>query len=259
MIKAVFYDIDGTIVDWWSDRPSDRVIADLAELHRRGLPQFIATGRNTAVPEEIDIIAPVLDYVDGFIGMNGQLCHMKNGPVLRRSAFEPEQARRIVALLELWGIPYAIRSEVRVFTRYESERIREAYRRLRLRPLPVDSSQPDYNDICMFTVFATLTAAQIGQLPDCQLTWWNEFESELMPAECGKELGVEAVCRHLGIDREQTLAFGDGENDITMLRYAGTGVAMGNAADEVKRAADYVTAPVSEDGVPAALRRFGLL
>ena len=52
------------------------------------------------------------------------------------------------------------------------------------------------------------------------------------------------------------MAFGDGGNDISMLRHVGIGVAMGNARDEVKAAADYVTASVDEDGVAKALRKF---
>ena len=55
------------------------------------------------------------------------------------------------------------------------------------------------------------------------------------------------------------MAFGDGGNDIDMLRYAGVGVAMGNAGDDVKAAADYVTAGVDEDGVERARRHFGVI
>ena len=58
---------------------------------------------------------------------------------------------------------------------------------------------------------------------------------------------------------EETIAFGDGENDIPMLEIAGIGVAMGNAKQLVKDSADYVTLSVHEDGVSAALRHFGLL
>lgn len=55
------------------------------------------------------------------------------------------------------------------------------------------------------------------------------------------------------------MAFGDGGNDVLMLKHVGIGVAMGNAEDEVKRAADYVTDSVDEDGVEKALRHFGVI
>ncbi len=55
------------------------------------------------------------------------------------------------------------------------------------------------------------------------------------------------------------MAFGDGGNDIDMLRFAGVGVAMGNAGEEVRQAADYVTDDVDHDGIQNALRRFGVI
>lgn len=65
--------------------------------------------------------------------------------------------------------------------------------------------------------------------------------------------------KHYGITREQTMAFGDGGNDTDMLAYAGIGVAMGNATDEPKAAADYVADDVDHDGVLHALLHFGVL
>ena len=57
----------------------------------------------------------------------------------------------------------------------------------------------------------------------------------------------------LGIDRAEVIAFGDAQNDRTMLEWAGVGVAMGNAVDEVKAAADHVTLSNDEDGIAVAL------
>lgn len=62
-----------------------------------------------------------------------------------------------------------------------------------------------------------------------------------------------------GPDAEQSIAFGDGGNDVTMLEYAGIGVAMGNACDAAKAAADYVTDDITADGLAKALAHFGLI
>ena len=67
------------------------------------------------------------------------------------------------------------------------------------------------------------------------------------------------MAAHLGLNTSETMAFGDGGNDIPMLRHAGVGVAMGNAASEVQNAADYVTTSVDEDGILNALKHFGIL
>lgn len=74
-----------------------------------------------------------------------------------------------------------------------------------------------------------------------------------------KQLGIDVIIRHFNISLEETMAFGDGGNDISMLRHAGIGVAMGNALDHVKAAADYVTTSVADDGVANALKHFGIV
>ena len=61
------------------------------------------------------------------------------------------------------------------------------------------------------------------------------------------------MAAHEGLKVSETIAFGDGGNDISILRQAGLGVAMGNAKDNVKAAADYVTASVDDDGISKAL------
>ena len=98
----------------------------------------------------------------------------------------------------------------------------------------------------------------MDSLPHCDSTRWNPYFIDVVPAGGSKRLGIDAMIRAHGIDLAETMAFGDGQNDIEMLRHAGIGVAMGNAADEVKRAADYVTTGVDRAGIAKALRHFGL-
>ena len=84
----------------------------------------------------------------------------------------------------------------------------------------------------------------------------NNLEVNAVGADKGGAL--LRLAELLGIRQEATMAFGDGENDISMLRMAGIGVAMENAEDHVKEAADYVTVTNNEAGVAAALRKFVL-
>lgn len=79
---------------------------------------------------------------------------------------------------------------------------------------------------------------------------------EFMNLKCTKGTGLRRVAERLGVPMSQTMAIGDAANDIEMLRAAAIGVAMGNAPDEVKAAADCIVAPVNEDGVAEALREF---
>ena len=72
---------------------------------------------------------------------------------------------------------------------------------------------------------------------------------EINQARANKGEALMALAEHLGLEREQTMAFGDGINDLSMIRAAGVGVAMANSAEEVLQAADRVTASCDEDGV----------
>jgi len=79
---------------------------------------------------------------------------------------------------------------------------------------------------------------------------------EINAAAANKGQALLALAAHLGLRPEQTMAFGDGLNDVTMLRDAGIGVAMGNASDELKALADLTTASCDEDGVAQTIEQF---
>lgn len=82
---------------------------------------------------------------------------------------------------------------------------------------------------------------------------------DVIPKGVDKAKGIAAVAGHFGFGIDECMAFGDGGNDIAMLKAVGTGIAMGNSSDEVKAAADYVTTSVDDDGIYNGLRHFGII
>ena len=83
---------------------------------------------------------------------------------------------------------------------------------------------------------------------------FNNFE--ISKAGVTKATGLQALTAHLGVTMEETMAVGDSENDLSMINAAGIGVAMGNASDDVKAIANYITTSNEEDGVGEAIKRF---
>ena len=81
------------------------------------------------------------------------------------------------------------------------------------------------------------------------------FFLEIVPLGVDKTKSIDRLLRRLGISRDECIACGDGFNDISMIRYAGLGVAMSNAAESVKNAADYVTKSNDDDGIAYLLSR----
>ncbi len=84
------------------------------------------------------------------------------------------------------------------------------------------------------------------------------FFLEVFDRRAGKGPSLQKLAEHLGIDRANVMAIGDQENDLTMLQYAGTSVAMGNAIDAVKAVAQFETTTNADDGVARAIERFVL-
>ncbi|SFR84104.1 Cof-type HAD-IIB family hydrolase [Anaeromicropila populeti] len=82
------------------------------------------------------------------------------------------------------------------------------------------------------------------------------FFLEIMPMNIDKAYSLERLLEHLGMTKEQMISCGDGFNDLTMIQYAGMGVAMGNAQEIVKEAADYITLTNDNDGVAHVIEKF---
>ena len=99
---------------------------------------------------------------------------------------------------------------------------------------------------------------EFGDLPlNFRTETWHEFiECAVLNREASKKNALAKLCADFGISADRVLAIGDSRNDVPMLRWAGTGVAMANALPEVRQAVPYVTASNDKDGVAVAIERF---
>lgn len=115
----------------------------------------------------------------------------------------------------------------------------------------------------LFQISPFFTAKQQEEiepkLPGCELGRWHPKFVDITASGCTKAQGIDIILKHFGMTINDAVAFGDGGNDIPMLRHAGIGVAMGNANPEVKAQADYVTTHVDADGIANAITHLGLL
>ena len=97
------------------------------------------------------------------------------------------------------------------------------------------------------------------EFPECVSSRWSPLMADIDMKGVTKASGMDCFMAHYGIDRRLTMAFGDGGNDVEMIRHAAVGVALGDAVESAKQAADYVTASVDDDGVLRALQHYGVL
>ncbi len=267
MIKAAFFDIDGTLLDHSGESSvfPKSTEAALAALQRRGVRVFISTGRSPAmlgtVAEDIPAIRDLFPF-DGFCTFNGQLVLGRDGTVIHRLAHDPDEVRRFIALAKEHGLRSFVLEEELSFPITDCPEIRRHYEWLGV-PFPAlyDDSRLPEHPVIQFNIFLPLKEGRklLAPLSRIEITSSGFDVLDIIPKGGGKEAGLSAAARHYGIRREETIAFGDGLNDVGMLRWAGIGVAMGNAPEEVKAEADYVTSPVSADGVKNALLGLGVL
>lgn len=258
MIKAIFFDIDGTLVSFKTHKiPASAELA-IARLREKGIKVFIATGRHWRVINNLG----GLEF-DGYVTLNGSCCYVGKDKVIYRKTIPSAD---IECLLELEKgpehFPCIFVREKDMFINYVNDRTSEVFELLNFPQPPVRDIQEALKEE-IFQLIAFFETAQEGRimekLPECEATRWNPLFTDIVPAGGSKRIGMQKILNYFGIGREECMAFGDGGNDIPMLEFAGIGVAMGNATEEIRQRADFVTRSVDEDGVEYALKYFGVI
>lgn len=263
MIQAAFFDIDGTILDH-TDMKSvfpESTKQSLAALQRKGIKVFISTGRAPYMLDGRFGVRSLFPF-DGYCTMNGQLVLEADGAVIHTLSHNPEDVLGLVDLVQDHPLPAFIQEADTSFPLIDHPFVRRHFEWMG-EPFPAlyDPARLAEHPVLQFNIFMDpKEAAQILKpLKHIEITSSGGDILDVIPRGGGKEMGLAAVVKHYGFTQENTIAFGDGPNDIRMLQWAGTGVAMGNATEDVKAIADYITTPVFDNGVKNALLHLGIL
>lgn len=226
MIKAVFLDMDGTVISHKQGKVLESTKDAICQLRERGIKVFAATGRHILEMEELPVKGISFD---GYVMLNGQICLDGEKQLVYDFPIAVEDTKRMIAVFEEKKIPVMLVGQNRMYINFVDEKVRAAQKAISTAVPKVGSYNGE--NVYQFIVYDSEGKVQqlMENLTDCKENVWNP------------------------------MAFGDGDNDIDMLRYAHIGVAMGNAGEHVKTHADYVTACVDDDGIYKALKVYGLL
>ena len=262
-IKAAFFDIDGTLLSFNTHRVSEGTVRAFDTLHRHGVRTFISSGR----PLVLSPPRPVT--FEGHITMTGGLVFVGDPKGANEEQNTPEKILLSNPIphedLNSW-LDFAKEHNLctMIFTADGMMLAQPNEVGLKLRdqleftmPPVVDIDQMRHHEAYQIIALmpASLDATVAGLLSHCRLPRWHPAFTDIVAAGNSKAAGMEALCSHFGIRQEETLAFGDGANDLEMLRWAGIGVAMGNAEQIVKDAADLVTTTVDDEGIEHAVNQ----
>lgn len=260
-IRAVFFDIDGTLVSFNTHRVSDATVEALAELRRRGVKVILATGRLLNQTEVVSRIK-----FDAYITLNGCCCLAEDGTtVISKATIPQSDLEAIVDFLEENNHPFpcSFMDEVGSTINYVDDRVQTVWDNIALpAPRVEDPRQTIKRNIYQANIYVDeVDEGPIVEryLQHCESTRWHPLFADVNLRGVSKQQGVDTMLAYFGISREEAMAFGDGGNDVSMLGHVGWGVAMGNAVDTAKHAAVYVTDTVDNEGICKALQHFGLI
>ena len=252
--KAFFFDLDGTLAVH-DQPPSADDAGAIRSLRRQGHLAFLCTGRApTHIYDSIRAIG-----FDGIIAAAG--CHILfDGRILYRRPLAPEFLEHIIAYYRKNGKLCVLEGEQSLYIVNPDN--------------PHAGLSSKWPSIDQTDAFCPKTGKYAGQAvfkftafgadadenrrlfsPDMDIIE-HPTHIEVLPAGCCKSDGIKRVLEAAGMDRADSIAFGDSNNDIDMLRYAGIGVAMGGSPETVIEAADRITGPLSESGVAQEIKRY---
>lgn len=265
--KAVFFDADGTVCDIAKGVPVSAREA-IRCLRENGHEAWLCTGRSRAfVPGYLEEIP-----FTGMISACGATIE-KGGERLFNREMTPEVARLSVEVLRRYGlIPvmegadfmYYDKEEYNNDINWYCDLITEALGE-KWRPIKGNEDQMRINKISAKMVEgcnAQKACEELSAYYDIIRHESGSFAGttiEMVPKGLNKAVGIAAVCRIFDIPWEDTVVFGDSNNDLSMFEYAATKVAMGNGSQKIRDLADYVTTDMFHYGIKNGLTKLGLI
>ncbi|HGK7050547.1 TPA: HAD-IIB family hydrolase [Streptococcus agalactiae] len=277
-IKAVFFDIDGTLLN---DRKNVQksTIKAIRNLKDQGILVGLATGRGPS------FVQPFLENLglDFAVTYNGQYIYSRSEiiytnqlsktTVYRLIRYAGARRREISlgtasGLLGsgIIGLGTSRLGQIvsSLVPRKWAKAIELSFKHFirRIKPQNIDSlmiilREPIYQVVLVATEGESERIQK--QFPRVKLTRSSPYSMDVISEEQSKVKGIERVGQRYGFDLSEVIAFGDSDNDIEMLSQVGIGVAMGNASQQVKENARYTTADNNDDGISKALAHYGLI
>ncbi|MGL5272604.1 MAG: Cof-type HAD-IIB family hydrolase [Phocaeicola sp.] len=258
MIKAIFFDIDGTLVSFKTHQVPASTVAALKELRQKGIKLFIATGRPWSLINNLGDLT-----FDGYITVNGGHCFTAKQEDIYKSAIPNEDIERLIAYEKENPTSFVAVYDNKLVINRINDRVTEIANLIKI-PMPHIAPLEEARQkevLQLMGYFSSDEDSNIFRevLPNCEPMRWHPLFTDIVKRGNSKSNGIDKVLNHYNLSLEECMAFGDGGNDIPMLKHVPHSIAMGNATDEVKAAAKHVTTSVDEDGIATALKKFALI
>lgn len=263
MGKLLFFDIDGTLIECNQDiyAITDNTRIALDKLKENGHDVFLATGRCKCF-----ITDGVMDYpFSGYVTCNGGYVEYKNQPIYK-AIVSSEAIKATMELSNQHNFNYYFESSDYIYVRdrNDSRHLEFANNWGMKDKTIIDDFDPEKIETYIGMIVVNdkkdipILVEKLSPYFDVQ-RHQSDYSFDLTLKGVSKAVGIEKLVERLGRDMADTIAFGDGRNDIEMLETVAMGVAMGNAVPEAKAVADYETDRIENNGIVKALKEFRLI
>lgn len=261
MKKAVFFDIDGTLWDEKMRVPESTATA-IHKLRENGTYAFICSGRSRAAIQAKTLLSDI--GFDGILAACGTYFEYR-GEVVYERTLSKEELLELTDCFKRQNQPLILEGKKHLYG--DMDDFSDNPYILNLKKSLGDgfvsftehAGRYDANKATSYFRGGDLEQVKKELSAHFDLIFHTTQVFEIVPKGCSKASGIRRVCEYLNVAHEDTYAFGDSVNDIEMLSYVQHGIAMGNGTDVAKDAADYITAPLWEDGIWEGLRHFSLI
>lgn len=247
-----YFDVDGTLLHNETHQISKKTLDSLKKLKQKGYKVALCTGRTYKGIHEAGV-EDLLEW-DAYVLANGSLVLDKDMQILSKQTFDPEIVKMI---MQESSSPLLLEGEKNYLTGPANDVIKKSLKHFGIEdsyPIIDYSNEDVYNIMC----YEKLSDDVLNILKKhAQILFDQLGNYEIIPLLSGKDRGIEVVNKHLGIRRHT--AFGDGDNDVSMLQRADVSVAMENGTEDVKKVADFVTKSVEHDGIFYALTELNVI
>ncbi|GAA4807416.1 Cof-type HAD-IIB family hydrolase [Olivibacter ginsenosidimutans] len=258
-IKAIFFDIDGTLLGLKSKEIPESTIEAIQQLKRKNIQVIVSTGRSYAHAKFLKSYG-----FECFITFNGSYCVAEDDEVIFKHVIDPEDIQALYQhLLYTEHFPVGVMTTDNSYISHVTDDVTTIFNLLKLQvPETLPLMEILNKEVLQLNLFVDEVKEQriINEvLKQCESSRWCSTFIDVNAKGITKRIGMEHFLARHGIDLRNTMAFGDGGNDIQMLHAAGIGIAMANASDRVKQVANYVTTTTEEDGIWRALKRYEII
>lgn len=253
--RIVFFDVDGTLLDRNNEIP-DSTKDSIQEIQSKGIEVAISTGR---APTMFRKISEELN-INSYVSCNGSLV-VYQGKVIHQEQYDVDMLSKLEKQALNKGYSMIFSTKDKIWINSKSDVFVDNSMSLIGLDAPAYHEANLHEEISYALLLCDTYEEEFLEQyrNNFRFLRWYKYCVDVLNPGMYKAKGAQKMLEYLELPKELSVAFGDGVNDLEILKFAGTGIAMGNSVELAKKAADFVTKDVSENGIAYGLEKLGLL